>query len=134
MKQRLKEIIFRLDQYGTIKGSDIPLVVQILQHYRKGLKIESPEGFISPSLFNDGIRAPDYIKLKQEVDEQFPDLSREERAAIFNSRCKLLQNGTKRPDLIKVDLGANASYEYKFNLFEEVPATKPKKKGKKKRG
>ncbi len=55
-------------------------------------------------------------QIRSEIENEFPDLSPEERAAMIESRLKILSNST-RPNLIKVDIGDHASDETKSDLF-----------------
>lgn len=56
-------------------------------------------------------------QIRHEVDQEYPNLTSAEKEAMVRSRLKISSPGA-RPNLIKVDLGDNASRKIKEDLFE----------------
>jgi len=122
MKQlkKLEGIISGLTRHSNLNKSDMLFVARCLQHYKAMMEIavsleDEVREEIESTLNSEtmAIRASDYIKLAREVEEEYTELTRAEQRAIFDSRLKIAQNGGSRPDLIKADLGKNASKRYK---------------------
>lgn len=59
----------------------------------------------------------DEKKIYDEVDAEFPYMSPEGRDSVVRSRLSIAKNAGKLPELIKVDLGPNASRKVKRQLF-----------------
>ncbi len=56
-------------------------------------------------------------EIHNEIESAYPFLSPEAKKALIESRLKILSNPI-RPELVKADLGKNASKKAKDNLFE----------------
>lgn len=58
------------------------------------------------------------VTIQNEVNSQFPHLTPEARESIIKSRLAIINN-PRKPSIVQVDLGEDASRKIKEELFEK---------------
>lgn len=75
-------------------------------------------------LYHKNVWEPEIDTLMNEIEKEFHYLPIEARAAIYKSRKGILEN--KKTELVKFDMGPNASKNAKKDLFKEYGVTSVK--------